>query len=115
MSALFEHLSWMSPPLGLALAASLVVALAYAVLALLPWRLVPLCWVLALAGLAGGQAIAGGGLRFFQVGDFALGTGLLMCALLFSALHLLRLWYTKARQATRRASHATPRRERMRR
>jgi FtsH-binding integral membrane protein len=89
-------LSWMSPSLGLAVAAALVAALVYAVVAARPLRYVPCYWALALAGLATGQVVAQDRLRWLPVGTLALGTGLVVCAVLFLALHLLTLWYTGA-------------------
>jgi hypothetical protein len=94
--SLWDSLSWMSPPLGLALGAGLVAALVYALISARPLRMVPLYWLLALAGYAAGQAIAAHGLRIGVVGDFALGTGTLACAVLFAVLFLVRLWYTNA-------------------
>lgn len=96
--ALWESLSWMSPPLGLALGAGLVAALVYAFVTSRPLWMVPLYWLLALAGYAAGQAIAAHGLRLGAIGDFALGTGTLVCAVLFAVLFLVRLWYTNARR-----------------
>src|SRR5689334_17895521 len=96
--ALWDSLSWMSPPLGLALGAALAAALIYALVTSRPLRIVPLHWLVALAGYAAGQAIAARGLRLVVVGDFALGTGTLVCAVLFAVLFLVRLWYTNARR-----------------
>lgn len=112
LRTLLEHLSWMSPPVGLALVAALVVALVYAVLTSRPLRELPFYWGLALAAFAGGQAIALKGWRWLPVGDLALGTGCAVCAILFTALFLLRLWYTGGRR-TRPGVRSTPlRRER---
>ena len=86
----------MSPSLALAAAAALVAALVYAVVAARPLKYVPCYWVLALAGLATGQIVAQDRLRWLPVGTLALGTGLVVCAVLFLALHLLTLWYTEA-------------------
>jgi FtsH-binding integral membrane protein len=91
-----KYLSWMSPSLALAAAAALVAALVYAVVAARPLKYVPCYWVLALAGLATGQIVAQDRLRWLPVGTLALGTGLVVCAVLFLALHLLTLWYTEA-------------------
>ena len=113
--ALLEHLSWMAPSLGLALAAALVVALLYAVVAARPLWLLPLYWGLSLAGLAGGQAIALMGPRWLPVGDLALGTGLAVCALLFALLSLLRLWYTKGRRTRPNVRSSPLRREKLHR
>jgi hypothetical protein len=92
----------MAPPLGLALALALIVALVYAVVAARPLWALPFYWLLAVAGLLGGQAIAALGLRWLSVGDFVLGTGLGACLVLFGVLHLLALWYTRGRRALRR-------------
>jgi hypothetical protein len=97
LQALLEkNLSWMSPSLALAVAAALVAALVYAVVAARPLKYVPCYWTLALAGLATGQVVAQDRLRWLPVGTMALGTGLVVCAVLFLALHLLTLWYTGA-------------------
>jgi hypothetical protein len=88
------HLSWMSPALALAVAAALVAALVYAAVAARPLKYLPCYWALALAGLATGQVVAQDRLRWLPVGTLALGTGLVVCAVLFLALHLLTLWYT---------------------
>jgi FtsH-binding integral membrane protein len=90
------HLSWMSPDLALAVAAALVAALVYAVVAARPLKYLPCYWALALAGLAMGQVVAQDRLRWLPVGTLAVGTGLVVCAVLFLALHLLTLWYTGA-------------------
>jgi hypothetical protein len=87
-------LSWMSPSLALAVAAALVAALVYAVVAARPLKYVPCYWALALVGLAMGQVVAQDRLRWLPIGTLALGTGLVVCAVLFLALHLLTLWYT---------------------
>jgi FtsH-binding integral membrane protein len=97
------HLSWMSPSLALAVAAALVAALVYAAVAARPLKYLPCYWVLALAGLAMGQVVAQDRLRWLPVGTLALGTGLVVCAVLFLALHLLTLWYTGARRTRTRA------------
>src|SRR5437868_6904770 len=49
------YLSWMSPSLALAVAAALVAALVYAVVAVRPLKYLPCYWALALVGLAAGQ------------------------------------------------------------
>ncbi|HKC73314.1 MAG TPA: hypothetical protein VKF37_03830 [Chloroflexota bacterium] len=97
------HLSWMSPSLALAVAAALVAALVYAVVAARPLKYVPCYGALALAGLATGQVVAQDRLRWLPVGTLALGTGLVVCAALFLALHLLMLWYTGAHRTRTRA------------
>src|SRR5919108_3190765 len=93
---LATYLSWMSPSLALAMAAALVAALVYAVVAARPLKYVPCYWALALVGLAAGQVVAQDRLRWLPVGTLALGTGLVVCAALFVALHVLTLWYTEA-------------------
>lgn len=113
--SLMERLSWMAPPLALALALALVVAAVYTAVAARPLWALPLYWLLGLAGLLAGQVIATVGLRWLPVGDFALGTGLAVCAVLFALLHLLTLWYTRARRALRRARLEPVRRERLHR
>ena len=90
------YLSWMSPSLALAVAAALVAALVYTVVATRPLKYVPCYWALALVGFATGQVVAQDRLRWLPVGTLALGTGLVVCAVLFLALHLLTLWYTGA-------------------
>jgi|SRR5437588_12010041 len=100
---LAHHLSWMSPSLALAVAAALVAALVYAVVAARPLKYLPCYWALALAGLATGQVVAQDRLRWLPVGTLALGTGLVVCAALFLALHLLMLWYTGAHRTRTRA------------
>src|SRR5438105_2185735 len=97
------YLSWASPSLALAVAAALVAALVYAVVAARPLKYVPCYWALALAGLAAGQVVARDQLRWLPVGTLALGTGLVVCAALFLAVHLLTLWYTEARRTRTRA------------
>lgn len=112
LRALLGHLSWMSPSLGLALAAALVTALIYTAVAARPLRELPLYWGLALAGFAAGQAVASKGLRWLPVGDLAVGTGGAVCVALFAALLLAKLWYTRVRRA-RPGVRSTPlRRER---
>jgi len=96
-------LSWMSPSLALAVAAALVAALVYAVVAVRPLKYLPCYWALALVGLAAGQVVARDRLRWLPVGTLALGTGLVVCAALFLALHLLTLWYTETRRTRTRA------------
>ena len=97
------YLSWMSPSLALAVAAALVAALVYAVVAVRPLKYLPCYWALALVGLAAGQVVARDRLRWLPVGTLALGTGLVVCAALFLALHLLTLWYTETRRTRTRA------------
>lgn len=100
--SLLQRLSWMAPPLGLVLVLALIVALVYAVVAARPLWALPFYWLLAVAGLLGGQAIAALGLRWLPAGDFVLGTGLGACLVLFGVLHLLALWYTRGRRTLRR-------------
>jgi hypothetical protein len=97
------HLSWMSPSLALAVAAALVAALVYAIVTARPLTYLPCYWALALAGLVTGQVVARDRLRWLPVGTLALGTGLVVCAVLFLALHLLMLWYTGAHRTRTRA------------
>ena len=115
LHSLLEHLSWMSPPLGLSLVAGMVVALSYAVWTSPPLWTLPLHWGLALAGFAAGQAIASRGPRLLPVGDLALGTGIVVCVALFGGLHALRLWYTSVRRARQAVRRAARRRESLRR
>ena len=96
-------LSWVSPSLALAVAAALVAALVYAVVAARPLKYLPCYWALALAGFAAGQGVARDRLLWLPLGTLALGTGLVVCAALFLALHLLTLWYTEARRTRTRA------------
>lgn len=94
VQSVLAHLSWMSPALGLALAAGLVLALVYAVVAARPLWALPLYWCLSMAGFAVGQAVALKGPRWLPVGDLALGTGISACLVLFATVHLITLWYT---------------------
>jgi hypothetical protein len=112
---LSEGLSWMSPALGLALVLALVVALVYSLVAARPLHIVPLYWVVALAGFAGGQALALSGWRWWPVGDLAVGSGLAACAALFAGLHLARLWYTTGRRTRPDARSEALRRQRSQR
>ena len=96
-------LSWVSPSVALAAAAALVAALVYAVVAARPLKYLPCYWALALAGFAAGQGVARDRLLWLPLGTLALGTGLVVCAALFLALHLLALWYTEARRTRTRA------------
>ncbi len=115
LRAQLGHLSWMSPPMGLALAVALAAALVYAVIAVRQWRALPLYWALAFAALAAGQVVARHGPRWMPVGDLALGTGLAICAAVYALLTLLRLWYTRARRARLAERSVLQRRERMHR
>ncbi len=115
LRAQLEHLSWMSPSMGLALAVALVAALVYAVAAIRPWRALPLYWALAFGALAAGQVVARHGPRWMPVGDLALGTGLAICAALYALLTVLRLWYTRSCRARPAERSTLQRRERMHR
>ncbi len=111
--SLLAHLSWMSPALGLALAAGLVAALLYALVAGRPLWALPFYWLLGMAGFAAGQAVASWGLRWLPLGDLDLGSGIVACIVLFTAVHLVTLWYTAYRRAHVRPEHR--RRERVHR
>lgn len=111
---LWDHLTWMSPSLGLALVVSLVVALAYAVLAGSTMRALPIYWSIAVAGFAGGQALAADGMRWLQAGDLALGTGVAVCGVLFAGVSLVKLWYTGGSRMRSQAEATPMRRERVR-
>lgn len=110
----WSHLTWMSPALGLALVVSLVVALAYAVLVGSSMRALPIYWGVALAGLAGGQALAVDGIRWWQAGDLALGTGLAVCGVLFAGVLLVKLWYTGGSRVRSQAQALPMRRDKVR-
>jgi predicted permease len=107
------HLSWASPSLALAVAAALVAALLYALVATRPLRYLPCYWVLAVAGFAAGQVMAQDRLRWLAVGSLALGTDVVACAVLFLTLHLLTIWYTKSHRPRIRARPEPQRRERL--
>lgn len=113
--SLLAHLSWMSPALGLALAAGLVCALVYAVVTARPLWALPFYWCLGMAGFAAGQAIALKGPRWWPVGDLALGTGVVACIVLFTAVHGVTVWYTANRRMRPRVRPEHRRREKVHR
>ena len=64
LRTLMERLSWMAPPLALAVALALVLAALYTALAARPLWALPLYWLLSGAGLLAGQVIATVGPRW---------------------------------------------------
>ena len=115
LRSLLERLSWMAPPLALVVALALVIAALYTALAARPLWALPLSGLVSVAGLVTGQVVATVGPRWLPIGDFALGTGLAVCAGLFAAVHVLTLWYTRDRRALRRGRLEPVRRERLHR
>jgi hypothetical protein len=84
----------MSPQVLLVLVVALTTASIAGLLTRASIALLPIYWVVGVAGLLMGEVIGKArGLTFFSVGQALLGPGVACDAVLFAGVYLLGLWY----------------------
>jgi hypothetical protein len=85
-----------SPALLLAIVLAAASASLYSLLTRVSWALLPLCWLLGVAGFVAGQALgAAWDRQYLMIGQLHVGLGLAMNGLLLLGLHTLRVWYNR--------------------